>query len=246
MKMKKSSKKGFTLTEVMMVMVLSILVFSAMASAMIHAFRLWDDGNAHWKLAQVARRTRVIYLDGARNRGDVRGSGMLAVDQAVDLTFGGTNASGYIYDGVVSFHCAGMAASNEMSHLWLGADTPFNSTNLSMPYYLHQVHTGVSSGQYWEGTAQTRDWDDSINDSIWFADFSTRGSRTNNSLNVDMPENLYVRLFNPAAEIAVNRWQKTYNSAYFLSTSYELVYFSGGREYVHPEMIRTRFVNVHY
>ncbi len=54
---------GFTLPEVMMALVISMVVFSAMGVLLSRCFSLWMDAQAHWKLAQHARfaRTRLLY-----------------------------------------------------------------------------------------------------------------------------------------------------------------------------------------
>ncbi len=58
-----SQRKGFTLPEVMMALVISMVVFSAMGVLLSRCFSLWVDAQAHWKLAQHARvtRTRILY-----------------------------------------------------------------------------------------------------------------------------------------------------------------------------------------
>lgn len=61
--MKRTRSKGFTLTEVMISVVISIMIFSAMATLLTQCFSLWLEAQAHWKLAQHARvtRTRLLY-----------------------------------------------------------------------------------------------------------------------------------------------------------------------------------------
>lgn len=61
--MKRTRSKGFTLTEVMISVVISIMIFSAMATLLSRCFSLWVEAQAHWKLAQHARitRTRLLY-----------------------------------------------------------------------------------------------------------------------------------------------------------------------------------------
>ena len=55
--------RAFTLTEVMIAVTISIVVFSAMASLLTRCFSMWVEAQAHWKLAQHARvtRTRLLY-----------------------------------------------------------------------------------------------------------------------------------------------------------------------------------------
>ena len=67
--MKYGSKKGFTLVEMMMALVVSVVVFSAMGVLLTKCFSLWMDSSAHWKLAQHARITRVRILSGAFDAG---------------------------------------------------------------------------------------------------------------------------------------------------------------------------------
>lgn len=61
--MKRTRSKGFTLTEVMISVVISIMIFSAMATLLSRCFSMWVEAQAHWKLAQHARvtRTRLLY-----------------------------------------------------------------------------------------------------------------------------------------------------------------------------------------
>lgn len=61
MKLKRS--RGFTLVEVMMAVVISVLIFSALGSLLNRCFSLWLGSQAQWKLAQHAKitRTRILY-----------------------------------------------------------------------------------------------------------------------------------------------------------------------------------------
>jgi len=61
--MNRSDSKGFTLTEIMISVVIAIMVFSAMGVLLSRCFSLWVEAQAQWKLAQHARvtRTRLLY-----------------------------------------------------------------------------------------------------------------------------------------------------------------------------------------
>lgn len=227
-----------------MVSLLSFLVFFALASAMTFAFRLWGDAFARWKLAQVARRTRVIFLDGARNIGDYKGTGFLSADREVGVAYGGTNASGDIVDGRLDYHYPALNKTNEMARMWLGDNQFFGSTNLMTPYYTHHAYTRVGTNDLGEDYYFEEEYGSASNrvrgDTIWFADFSVHSS--------DMPTNLYVRSMFPESEVAAVGGGITDDNfdAFYFTLQYELVYFFAGREYEHPEHISVRMVNVHY
>jgi len=63
--MNRVRSRGFTLTEVMISVVLSIMVFAALGMLLTRCFSLWVDGQANWNLAQHARVTRSRLLNGA-------------------------------------------------------------------------------------------------------------------------------------------------------------------------------------
>jgi len=63
--MSRTRSRGFTLTEVMISVVLSIMVFAALGTLLNRCFSLWVDAQANWKLAQHARVTRARLLYGA-------------------------------------------------------------------------------------------------------------------------------------------------------------------------------------
>ena len=68
--MKNSNKKsGFTLVEIMLATVISVMVFAAMGALLTRSFTLWMDAMANWKLAQHARVARTRLLDGAFGSG---------------------------------------------------------------------------------------------------------------------------------------------------------------------------------
>lgn len=63
--MQRRRSRGFTLTEMLMAVVISVIVFGAMGTLLSRCFFLWLDGQAQWKLAQHARVTRLRLLNGA-------------------------------------------------------------------------------------------------------------------------------------------------------------------------------------
>lgn len=77
-------KSGFTLTEVMIAVTISILVFSAMATLLSRCFSMWLEAQAHWKLAQHARVTRTRLLYG----GFGTGTGLLSATNVTVSDYG--------------------------------------------------------------------------------------------------------------------------------------------------------------
>lgn len=77
-------KSGFTLTEVMIAVTISILVFSAMATLLTRCFSMWVEAQAHWKLAQHARVTRSRILYG----GFGTGTGLLSATNVTVSDYG--------------------------------------------------------------------------------------------------------------------------------------------------------------
>lgn len=77
-------KSGFTLTEVMIAVTISILVFSAMATLLTRCFSMWLEAQAHWKLAQHARVTRSRILYG----GFGTGTGLLSATNVTVSNYG--------------------------------------------------------------------------------------------------------------------------------------------------------------
>ncbi len=252
-----SIRRGFTLVEVMMVTLLAFLVFSAMAAAMSHAFRLWNDAHARWRLAVIARRTRVIFLDGARNEGEFKGTGFLSCDRAIQMVIPAVDFTGSAYQSRIWYHYPALNPTNEMAYLAMNAAgsgaIPIGSTNLCTPFYTHLAYSGLSHSNQWNGLVygyfegtEVTDPDREWGDYLWFADFSIKSGRSSNSVaSLPHPENLYVRRFIPDTSVNTYRWDEALES-YYMSLSYELVYFSGGKTYVHPEYIRVRLVNLHY
>lgn len=59
-----SSRRGFTLTEMMMAVVISVAVFGALGVLLTRCFSLWLEAQAQWKLAQHARVARLQILNG--------------------------------------------------------------------------------------------------------------------------------------------------------------------------------------
>ena len=234
-------RQGFTLVEVLMVSVLAFLVFSALAAAMSSAFHLWSDALARWKLAEVARRTRVIFLDGARNDGIYKGTGFLSVDRNVFIVIPGLEVGSKDYRGYMRYHYPALNQTNEFGYIYYERyvnDSPigYEGEQLMTPYYAHafvEITTNADgSPKYYRYAGDTYQ-----HEALWFADFSVSA--------YDMPEDLYIRKMFPIAEIDVDYWAHLENS-YYLSLTYDLVYLEGWKQYVHPEHIKVRMVNVHY
>ncbi|MBI9021310.1 MAG: prepilin-type N-terminal cleavage/methylation domain-containing protein [Verrucomicrobia bacterium] len=76
MKHASDRKKGFTLVEMMMALVISTVVFAAMGVLLGKTFSLWMDGAGHWYLANQARAARARILSGPMGAG----TGVLSID----------------------------------------------------------------------------------------------------------------------------------------------------------------------
>lgn len=59
-----SSRRGFTLIEVLLAVSISVMVFFAMGSLLSKCFMLWKDAMANWRLAQYTRVARARILSG--------------------------------------------------------------------------------------------------------------------------------------------------------------------------------------
>ncbi|MBI9021085.1 MAG: type II secretion system protein [Verrucomicrobia bacterium] len=77
-------KSGFTLTELIVALTISIMVFSAMGSLLSRCFSLWMDASANWKIAQHSRITRARILSG----GFGPGSGLLSSSNTTVSAYG--------------------------------------------------------------------------------------------------------------------------------------------------------------
>jgi prepilin-type N-terminal cleavage/methylation domain-containing protein len=112
-------QKGFTLPEVMMAIVISMIVFSAMGVLLSRCFSLWVDAQAHWKLAQHARFARTRLLFG----GFGAGSGILS---STNIAVSPSSSWNLItYDPVTSageFRIYGWAGTTPQN-IWLLSDS---------------------------------------------------------------------------------------------------------------------------
>lgn len=66
---------GFTLVEVLLSMVISVLIFAAMGSLLVKTLRLWGDGAGQFYLANQARAARARLLSGGMGPG----TGLLSI-----------------------------------------------------------------------------------------------------------------------------------------------------------------------
>ncbi len=94
--MNKKTRSGFTLPEVLLATVLSVMVFFALGTVLTRSFSIWYSGMAKWKLATHARVARIRLLDG----GFGKGTGMLCA----------TNYTVYSGSGI-QYYSAGGALS---------------------------------------------------------------------------------------------------------------------------------------
>ena len=77
--MKRSSDKrsGFTLVEMLLSLVISVVVFSAMGVLLARTVNLWVDGAGQWYVATQARAARARILSGGMGPG----TGILSIDE---------------------------------------------------------------------------------------------------------------------------------------------------------------------
>jgi hypothetical protein len=109
------NKAGFTLVEILLSAVISVLVFGAMGVLLTRSFTLWMDAMAHWQLAQHAQVARVRLLDG----GFGAGSGLLNATRS-NLTIATASSERYVqYYPLVgtggAYRAQGWAAQNYAS-----------------------------------------------------------------------------------------------------------------------------------
>lgn len=97
-----SRRLGFTLVEVMLAAVISVMVFSAMGIVLTRCFSLWKDAMAHWQLAQYGRvvRTRVLF------GGFGPGTGLLSATNHTVAPFGNYTYVTYYPLGAGGLHQA--------------------------------------------------------------------------------------------------------------------------------------------
>ena len=62
--MKQVAKGGFTLVEIMLAAIISVMVFTAMGMVLSKSFSLWLESMANWRLSQYARISRERILRG--------------------------------------------------------------------------------------------------------------------------------------------------------------------------------------
>lgn len=76
MKKNMHRQAGFTLVELMVALVISVMVFAAMGSVLVKTTRLWVEGAGQFYLANQARATRASLLSGGLGAG----TGLLSID----------------------------------------------------------------------------------------------------------------------------------------------------------------------
>lgn len=74
-------KAGFTLIEVLMSTVISVMVFAAMGSLLVKTMRLWTDGAGSFYLANQARAARARLLSGGLGVG----TGLLSINEVTSI-----------------------------------------------------------------------------------------------------------------------------------------------------------------
>ena len=74
-------RAGFTLVEVMLASVISVMVFSAMGVLLVKSVRLWGEGAGQFHIASAARAARARLLSGGMGPG----TGLLSINQVTSV-----------------------------------------------------------------------------------------------------------------------------------------------------------------
>ncbi len=74
-------RAGFTLVELLLSMVISVMVFSAMGVLLVKTLRLWTEGAGQFYLANQARAARARLLSGGMGPG----SGLLSINEVTSI-----------------------------------------------------------------------------------------------------------------------------------------------------------------
>lgn len=114
--MNKKSCSGFTLPEVLLSTVLSVMVFFALGTLLSRSFSIWYSGMAQWKLATHARVTRLRLLDG----GFGKGTGLLSATNHTIKPYGSWEYLEYypILSGE-KYGSYGWVSTNNPENIWL-------------------------------------------------------------------------------------------------------------------------------
>ncbi len=119
--MNKRTRRGFTLPEVLLSTVLSVMVFFALGTLLSRSFSVWYDGMAQWKLATHARVTRTRLLDG----GFGKGTGLLSATNHTINPYGNWEYLEYypILSGE-KYRSYGWIPTNSPQNIWLNNEDP--------------------------------------------------------------------------------------------------------------------------
>ena len=112
--MKRNASSGFTMTEMMMAVVISVLVFGALGTLLTRCFFMWLDGQAQWKLAQHARVARTQLLNG----GFGVGTGLLSASNVTVSAYGSWTKVTFAPVGSDAYSIYGWPG-NSMLNIWL-------------------------------------------------------------------------------------------------------------------------------
>jgi len=115
----KKTRRGFTLPEVLMATVLSMMVFFALGTLLTRSFSIWYSGMAQWKLATHARIARLRLLDG----GFGRGTGVLSGSDHTVNPYGSWEYVQYSPGGSEKeFKIYGRISDTARENMWLDND----------------------------------------------------------------------------------------------------------------------------
>lgn len=118
---------GFTLVEILLATIVSVMVFSAMGMVLTKSFSLWKDATARWQLSQYARISRERILHGGF--ADPRGGLLSATNVSVvenSVTYRTVEGSGSTQLTVVSNSLQLAQGSN-----WVNAAQSVGADSLS-------------------------------------------------------------------------------------------------------------------
>ncbi len=109
-------KSGFTLVEVLMVMTISVIVFSMAGATLSRCFSFWRDSVGRWQLSQQARQTRARLLHNAM----LNGGGLLSVST---LSIESDRLDYKLLDDAETYHLHAGSATATSNHPYFKSDT---------------------------------------------------------------------------------------------------------------------------
>ncbi|HKL21553.1 MAG TPA: prepilin-type N-terminal cleavage/methylation domain-containing protein, partial [Tichowtungia sp.] len=129
---------GFTLTEIMIAVTISVLIFSALGMLLSRCFSLWLGSQAEWKLAQHARVTRTRLLYG----GFGTGTGLLnSTNVTFDTSGGWRRVEFYPVTGGGDYYRLWGSPGSYQSNIWIERENGY-------PRWAWAQEVRFSSGAY--------------------------------------------------------------------------------------------------